>query len=425
MGGEVSKLLSKVGIPKMFQVTQVFPDQSIAPADIPKTVYGQLGREKLAKKLRPGMRVAITAGSRGVANVALITKSIADFVKKAGAHPFVVPAMGSHGGATAEGQKRMLEGFGVTEEYCGCPIVSSMETVHIGKTADGLDVYIDKNAAAADGIIVSCRVKPHTAFRGEYESGIMKMMAIGLGKQYGAEQCHNEGFKYMAKNVYAFGKATLENAPVLFAVAAVENAYDKTSRIAAVDADEIEEEEPKLLKEAFSLMPRILTESCDVLVVDRIGKNYTGGGMDPNITGTWVTPYGGGGITSQRVAVLDVSDESHGNTHGVGMASATTRRLFDKIDYDAMYMNGITSNLLGPGRLPYIMDNAREAIQVCIATCVEVDKDNLRVVRIPNSLELRRIWFSEAYLGEMSRRPDVVIESEPREMVFDAGGNLF
>ena len=309
----VAELVSDQKLPKMFRIRQKFPRERILPEDIPGVIEKLLAEEKFISQVKPGMRIAITAGSRGVANVALITKCIADFVKKAGADPFVVPAMGSHGGATAEGQREILASYGIVEEYIGCPILSSMEVKKIGVNEEGMDVYIDRYAAEADGIIVSCRIKPHTAFRGPYESGIMKMMTIGLGKQHGAEVCHAAGFKHMAKYVPMFGKAILENAPVLFAVASIENAYDETAKLVAVHADEVVEKEPPLLKEAFDKMPRILVDECDVLVVDQIGKNFSGDGMDPNITGTFCTPYATGGIKSQRVCVLDLSPETHGN----------------------------------------------------------------------------------------------------------------
>lgn len=274
----VSKLVSDIQLPKMFRVRQHFPRPKIEVDKIPDIIASLLSEDKFSSQIKPGMRIAITAGSRGVANVALITKCIADFVKLKGASPFIVPAMGSHGGATAEGQREILAGYGIVEEYVGCPIVSSMEVKKIGQTEDGRDVFIDKNAAEADGIIISCRIKPHTAFRGPYESGIMKMMAIGLGKQHGAEVCHAEGFKNMAKNVPLFGQAILKYAPVLFAVATIENAFDETCKLIAINADEVAEKEPPLLKEAFTYMPRILVDECDVLVVDQIGKNFSGDG---------------------------------------------------------------------------------------------------------------------------------------------------
>ena len=421
----VADLVSDQTIPKMFKVKQVFPRPKIEPEEIPGIIESLLSQEKFSSKVKPGMRIAITAGSRGIANVALTTKCIADFVRSRGAHPFIVPAMGSHGGATAEGQRAILEGYGITEDYVGCPIISSMEVKKIGVNEEGMDVFIDKNAAESDGIILGCRIKPHTAFRGPYESGIMKMMAIGLGKQHGAEVCHEAGFKNMAKYVPMFGRAIIKNAPILFAVPTIENAYDETCKIIAVNADEIIEKEPPLLQEAFANMPRILVDSCDVLVVDQIGKNFSGDGMDPNITGTFCTPYATGGIQSQRVCVLDLSPETHGNGIGLGYSSATTKRVFDQLDLSSMYPNAITCTVLGGVRIPIVMESDREAIQVCIRTCNEIDKKNPRVVRIPNSLHIEHIMLSESYYEEAKNNPNLIIESEPEYLPFDEDGNLW
>lgn len=410
----VADMVKDTFVPKMFRVKQIFPRPKIEPEEIPGIIEELLSEEKFASRIKPGMRIAITAGSRGIANVALTTKCIADFVKSRGGQPFIVPAMGSHGGATAEGQREILEGYGITEDYVGCPIISSMEVKKIGVTEDGRDTFIDKNAAEADGIILGCRIKPHTAFRGPYESGMMKMMAIGLGKQHGAEVCHEQGFKNMAKN-----------APILFAVPTIENAFDETCKITAVAAEDIEALEPGLLKEAFTYMPRILVDSCDVLVVDQIGKNFSGDGMDPNITGTFCTPYATGGIDAQRVAVLDLSPETHGNGIGLGYSSATTKRVFDQLDLPSMYPNAITCTVLGGVRIPIVMESDKEAIQVCIRTCNEIDKSNPRVVRIPNSLHIEHIMLSESYYEEAKANPNLIIESEPEYLPFDEDGNLW
>lgn len=424
MSGIVSKLLKDVEIPKMFRVNQLLPKDKIAIPEIPGIINTILSPKKFSSKIKPGMRIAITAGSRGVDNVALITKSIADFVKLKGGEPFVVPAMGSHGGASAEGQKQILIGYGLTEDYLGCPILSSMEVKLIGKTDDGRDVYIDKYAAEADGIIVSCRVKPHTGFRGPYESGIMKMMAIGLGKQQGAEYCHNEGFKNMAENVPRFGNAIIKHGPVLFAVAMIENAFDQTRRIAAVNSEEIAAVEPELLKEAYASMGKLIVGECDVLIVDEIGKNISGAGLDPNIAGTFITPYASGGLKWQRLALLDLTDVSCGNAIGIGPATSITKKLFDKMDLNAMYANGITSTVLGNSKIPAIMDNDKEAIQICIRTCTGIDKSKIKVIRIVNTLEIEHILLSEAYYDEIQNFPDLVIESESKPMIFDENENL-
>lgn len=424
----VADLVKETKLPKMFRVRQIFDKTKIDVKDIPQIINDLLSQEKFASRVKPGMRIAITAGSRGIANVALTTKCIVDFCKSRGAEPFVVPAMGSHGGATAEGQKAILTGYGVTEEYLGCPVISSMEVKCIGKNAEGVDVFIDKNAAEADGIILGCRIKPHTAFRGPYESGLMKMMAIGLGKQYGAEVCHEQGFQNMHKNVPLFGRAIIANAPILFGVPTIENAFDETVRIEAVAAEDIDAVEPVLLKYAFTKMPRIWVDDCDVLVVDQIGKNFSGDGMDPNITGTFCTDCATGGIKAQRVAVLNLSPETHGNAIGLGYSSATTKRVFDQLDLKSMYPNAITCTVLGGVRIPIVMESDKECMQCCLQTCNEIDKSKAKFVRIPNSLHLEYVELSEAYYDEVKNNPyykdKLEIISELHDWDFDEEGNL-
>ena len=424
MGNVISNLVQDVKVPKMFKVQQVFDDRHIEPQEIPELIEGMLRQDRFASRIQPGMDIAITCGSRQIKNIVILTKSIVAFVRSKGANPFIVAAMGSHGGATGEGQRAILRALGITEETVGCPIQSGMDVVKIGCTEDGRDVLIDKNAAGADGIIVCCRVKPHTNFRGPYESGIMKMMAIGLGKQIAASVCHDEGYGRMAENVPAFGKAVIRNSNILFAVAVIENAYDETAEIAVLGSSEIADKEPELLNRAKALIPRIQVPECDVLIVDRIGKNFSGSGMDPNITGTFLTPYASGGIRSQRVAVLDLSDESCHSGVGIGMAHATTRRFFEKMSFGQTYPNLITTKMIENARIPVVMENDREAIQVCLKTVTNADSHNWRLVRIPNSLNIRRIWLSEAFYEEAKENKGLIIESEPRDMEFDCHGNL-
>jgi hypothetical protein len=421
----VSNLVKDVYIPKMFKVRQVFDRPMLSLDEIEAFIEEGIYSEAIGKQIKPGMKIAITAGSRGVANIAFITKTIVDVVKAKKAEPFIIPAMGSHGGATAEGQKSVLESYGLTENYLGCEIKSSMEVVKIGVNEEGMDVLIDKYASEADGIIVCNRIKPHTCFRGPYESGLMKMMTIGLGKQSGAEVCHEAGFKHMSRYVPMFGKAILDQAPIICGIALLENAFDETYKVRVLKASDIPEAEPELLSEAKKMMPRILFDECDVLICDKIGKNYSGGGMDPNVTGTFVTPYASGGLKSQKVAVLDLSDESHGNGNGIGSAHATTRRFFDKMSFEMTYPNAITSTVVDNVRIPMVMKSDKEALQVCIRTCNEIDKKNPRIIRISNSLDVEHIWLSESYYEEAKMNPMVQIISEPEHPSFDDQGNLF
>ena len=410
----------------MFHAQQTFPREFIKPEDIEATVFREMGQEQFASLVKPGMEIAVTAGSRGIRNVDIITRAIVDFIKSCGAKPFIVPTMGSHGGATAEGQLEVLSSYGITPETMGCPIRSSMEVVKLGVSELGRIVYLDRNAYEADGIIVSCRIKPHNAFRGPYESGICKMLTVGLGKQAGASLVHTDGMDVIAKNIPTMAKVVLEKAKVLFAVPCIENSYDETCRITAVLAKDVLRVEPELLKFAFANMPKLIVGETDVLIVDEIGKNYSGTGVDPNITGTFSTPYVTGGIKVQRTCFLNLSEESHGNALGCGLASAITSKIFDDMDLEKMYPNCITSTVLASAHIPCVVANDREAIQICIKTCNKIKKDNVRVVRIPNSLHIGEIMLSESYYSDVKsgKYPGVEALDEPEELKFDPSGNL-
>lgn len=419
--GTVSRLLKDVPLPMMFHAAQKFNDAHIERQDLEKTIFNEIQRSGMDQRIRPGMRIAITAGSRGIRNVDEITRSVVAFVKSRGATPFIVPAMGSHGGATAEGQKEMLAGYGITEDRMGCEIRSSMETVYLGNSEFGKPVYMDRNAYESDGVILSCRLKPHNAFRGPVESGPCKMMTVGLGKQKGAEQVHSDGMDFIAKNIPTMAKVTLGTGKILFAIPCLENAYDQTLMFEAIPAEKILEREPELLKIAFANMPSILVGEGDVLIVDRIGKNFSGTGVDPNITGTFSTPYASGGVQVQRTCFLDLTEESHGNSLGVGLASAITRRIFDQIDADAMYTNCMTSTVIKSAMVPCVMSTDKEAIQFCIRTCNRIDKENPRVIRIQNSLHVGQVMLSRAYYDDVlvGKYAGLTAMDEPAAFAFD------
>ncbi len=300
----IQELLHGVHIPRMVRVHQKFDNEKVG--DISGVLQHELKKPAIIGQVKPGMRIAIAVGSRGVAEIATITKEVVKYLQAQSATPFVVPAMGSHGGATAPGQTEVLRNLGVTEESVGCPIVSSMEVVEIGRLSKGLPVYVDKHAYGADGIVIINRVKPHTAFRGANESGLVKMITIGLGKQKGAESCHAYGFQHMASHIVLMTEIALARLPILFGVATVENAYDQVAKIVAVPAAEIVAEDKRLLGEAKSRMARICFSAIDALIIDRIGKDISGDGMDPNITGRYPTPYATGGPKVSKMAVLDL-----------------------------------------------------------------------------------------------------------------------
>ena len=420
--GTVSRLLKDVPLPEMFHAAQKFNDAHIEREDIEKTIFEEIRSRGMDQRIRPGMRIAITAGSRGIRNVDEITRSVVAFVKSRGAEPFIVPAMGSHGGATAEGQREMLAGYGITEERMGCAIRSSMETVYLGNSELGKPVYMDRNAYESDGVILSCRLKPHNAFRGKVESGPCKMMTVGLGKQKGAEQVHSDGMDIIAQNIPTMAKVTIGTGKILFAIPCLENAYDQTLMFEAIPAENILEREPELLKIAFANMPSILVKEGDVLVVDRIGKNFSGTGVDPNITGTFSTPYATGGVQVQRTCFLDLTEESHGNSLGIGLASAITRRIFDQIDADAMYTNCMTSTVIKSAMVPCVMSTDKEAIQFCIRTCNRIDKDHPRVIRIQNSLHVGQVMLSRAYYEDVlaGKYDGLTALDAPEPLRFDA-----
>jgi len=416
-----------ITLPKMVKIKQIFPQEHIDSKDVQAFVTTKLNTQKFRDTLKPNWRVCITAGSRGIANLDKVISSVVDFVKSCDASPFIIPAMGSHGGATAEGQREILRDYGITEETMGCPIISSMETVHIGDTPDGQHVRIDKNAYEADAVIVVNRVKAHTDFRGPYESGLMKMITIGLGKQEGAESCHKRGFINMAHNVPQFANVTLSKINIVFGLALIENAYDETRDIIPLLGKEIPEKEPELLKLAKSLMPKLFIDETDVLVIDQIGKNISGNGQDPNITGRFVAKVPGlvGGINATQMVVLDLTDETHGNATGLGCADITTKRCIDKADIEKANANCLTSTELRGAALPPYALNDRAAICVALCTCRAVEQDNPRIVRIKNTLQIENIWISEALVPLVQNNSRVVIESGPEDFPFDEYGNLF
>lgn len=427
----ITQLLKDIPIPPMVKVRQKFDESKLE--DVAAELYQQLNRPAISQTIRPGMRIAVTCGSRGIDNIALMIKTIVDFCREKGADPFIIPAMGSHGGATGPGQKAVCESLGVTEDYCGCPIRSSMEVVQIGTTHcsdpmfDKKPVYEDRYAYEADGVIAVNRIKPHTSFVGPCESGIMKMLTIGLGKQKGAENAHFIGTRYMARTVEEFGKVMLDKGNVLFGVGMVENAYDKTCIIEAMTKEEIPVREPELLKIAKEKMPRLLPGKTDVLIVDRIGKNISGDGMDPHITGKFGPNFlASGGIpnfSSQRIAVLDLTDETEGQCMGIDAAYAISDRAWKKIDLIKTYPNAITSN--SPCAIPIIMKNDLETIQIAIRTCIQIDRNRPEVIRIKDTLHVSEMYYSEALAERMKGNPQIEFLSEPENMIFNGEGNLW
>ena len=423
----VSEMVSKTLLPPMIPVKQNMDKSHIPVEEIAGIVRDGLLNGFLQQKVKQGMRVAISCGSRGVSNIAVITKAIADTVYETGGKPFIFPAMGSHGGATAQGQTEvLLHQFGITEETMGCPILSAMDVIEVGETPNGLKVFADKNAAEADAIILCNRIKAHTAFESAYESGIIKMAVIGMGKQHGAETVHNAGFVHMGNLLPQFAKVLFENTKIIGGIGLIENAFNQTCKIAILDKDEIFDKEPELLLEAKQRMGHILLDNLDVLVVDRIGKNISGDGMDPHVTGRFAVPEAiNGKSKAQRLAVLDLTDESRGNCLGIGLADVTTKRLIDKYNIDYTYPNAVTSTVLNVCKVPIFACSDKACIQLALQTCNGINMLNPRVVRISDTLNLENIWISPALLEEAGSHPLIEIVGEQQKWSFDSSGNLW
>ncbi|MBL3644446.1 DUF2088 domain-containing protein [Bacillus sp. RHFB] len=413
----ISELLREIQLPKMVQVRQKFRTPQIA--DVAGEVKKAIKEAGVLSRINENDRVAIAVGSRGVADLPTLVRETVAAVKEAGGNPFIIPAMGSHGGATAEGQIDVLLQLGISEEAVGAPIKSSMEVIKLDELPNGLPVYIDKLAYESDKIIVINRIKPHTAFRGPVESGLMKMITIGLGKQKGAEAAHAYSFKYMAEHVPEMAKVSLSKAPIIFGLASIENAYDKPAKIVAVPAEDLEVVEPGLLLEAKSLMPKIHFDSMDVLIVNELGKDISGDGMDPNITGNFATPYATGGPDVKRTVVLGLTEKTHGNANGIGMADMTTKAVMNEIIWEKGYANALTSTVTDVVKLPMFLDTQELAVKAAIKTCNAFDLNKVRIVRIKNTLEIGEIWISESMMEEALKNEDIEILSDPEDLALD------
>ena len=416
------ELVKEIPLPQMAKVKQTFDDTEIE--DVTAVLVTEFEQKKIATTIKPGMSIAVAVGSRGLDRLVEMTKATIDFIKQHGGEPFIVPCMGSHGGATAEGQKAVLEHLGVKEEVVGAEIRSSMEVIKIDELENGLPIYVDKLASEADGIVVINRVKPHTAFRGPFESGIMKMISIGLGKQKGAEACHQLGFKHMAEHVPAMAKIIIDKMPILFAVASVENAYDRIKILEVLLPEDIEAREPTLQEISKASLPKIFFEQIDVLIIDEIGKNISGDGMDPNVTGRYPTPYAYGGPDVSKMVVLDLTEETEGNANGVGTADFTTQKLVDKMDREATYANGLTSTVVGPTHISTAMPSDKTAIQAAIKTCNILDFSKARVVRIKNTLEIGEIEVSINMKEDVETHQQLERITDWYNWNFDQDGNF-
>lgn len=411
--------------PRLLRVRQVFDAPRIP--DIAGATAAAL--EALRGRISPGMTVAITAGSRGIHDKPTVVRAAGQWLRSAGAKPFVVPAMGSHGGATAAGQLEMLAELGMTEESLGMPIRATMETVDLGRVSDGPNAHLDRNAAAADAILVINRVKAHTDFKGDVESGLAKIIAIGLGKQRGAEGIHLYGPANLKTWIPRVAGRILDTGKILGGIAIVENAYDRAARIEFVEPRDIGGAgEMRLLQEAKNLMATLPFDRLDVAVIDVMGKNKSGSGMDTNVIGRMMirgsAEFDRPHITN--IAVLDVSDESHGNAIGLGLADFIPFRILEKIDLRSTYINAMTSGLGGPQRaqIPIAMPTDRDAVAAAILTCGRADLERARIIRLRDTLDLAELLVSASLWDEVQKNPRLEIVGEPTAMSFDHEGRI-
>ena len=412
--------------PRMFRLRQTFDARRVT--DISGEVARQLDSLKLKEQIRPDQSVAITAGSRGIAHIGQITRAVVDHIKGLGAKPFIVPAMGSHGGGTAAGQTQLLEHYGITPEKMGCELRASMETVIVDRTPQGIPVHFDKHASLADHVLIVGRVKPHTGFVGDVESGLHKMMLIGLGKHEGAKIYHRAIADYSFMEIItAVAASVISKCRVVGGLAIVENAYDETALIEAVPPARFLEREKELLKLAIQWLPRLPFTVADLLIIDQIGKNISGTGLDTNVVGRKYNDHVATDrdtVRCKRIFVRGLTEETHGNATGIGISEFTNQRTADAIDRKITAINCITGLHPTAAMIPIAYETDREAISQALHTCGLVEPPNAKVIQIKDTLHLADVLVSEKYLDELSGRNDLERLSEPDEMAFDAHGNL-
>jgi len=411
--------------PKIFKIHQKITPPCLE--QIEKRVHELLDQFELSKKVKKGERIGLTAGSRGIKDKPRVLKAIVDRLTDLGASPFIVPCMGSHGGATSEGQIEVLESLGITEKSVGAPIISSMDVKEIGRTKFGTPVLIARDLLKADRIVVVNRVKPHTDFRGEIESGLVKMMVIGMGKHQGALMVHRltieHGFPAVLGEV---GSILLKRLPILFGVGMIENQYGKTAFMDLLKPEELIEKEKVLLKRARRLISSIPFDQMDILILDEMGKNISGTGMDTNVIGRRLFIRGPKPRKPKitRIFVRDVTEESHGNALGIGMADYITKRLFDKIDYPSMAVNCLTGMIPENGRVPVFFERDRDALSAAHDNSGVLRPQDLRILWVKNTLELEYLYASQVLLKEARSKPRLEILGDLSEIPFDQNGNL-
>ena len=414
--------LECVEIPKMMKIRQLYDAHKIE--DLRTHTQREIETKIHDLTRFAGKRICVTAGSRGIPHQDTIIRAICDKLKEYGAKPFIVPAMGSHGGGTTEGQVEMIAGYNITEASMGVPILASMEVVQISTLEDGTPVYCDKYAAESDGIVIFNKVKPHTNFRGRHESGMAKMMAIGLAKHKGASMFHMQGFHTFAKRIPEVCGEFLRHAPIAFGIGLVQNAYDEISDLEACEPEDILEVDARLLEVAKAKIAQFKFKDIDVLIVDQIGKNISGSGMDPNVSGRGLNPGFEDLMNIKKIFVRGLTEETHHNACGIGCADITTLRCVNDVDWGATWINLTTSTELRGGSVPIYANNDREALMIAIRTCNGIDMKRAKVVRIRDTLSLEDIEVSTVYYDELKDNPEIQITSEPFDLRFGEDGYL-
>lgn len=411
-------------IPQIIQISQSHNQPEVS--DIHQATLDAWNQAPVAQRIKPGEKVAIGVGSRGISGIQAMVKATAAFVKARGATPMVVAAMGSHGGANPQGQRELLAEYGVSDTALGIPVLTDMDVEVIGTNSWGEPVYWDRNALKADKVLCLARVKPHTDFRGDYESGIVKMLVIGFGKREGASQHHVWGISGLRDMMPKTVEVILEKSPFEAGLAIVENAREKTAMLEVVDRADVLKREPQLLDLARKWMARLPFDQCDLLVIGEVGKNYSGAGIDPNVVGRLLmeTVPEDPKPCITRICALDLAPESHGNATGVGIADLTTERLIASIDPVPFRMNNLTARFLWRSKLPLSFPNDRECLMAGLESCWRPRWDEIRLAIIPNSLELESLWVSPAMWETIKNRPEVKKEGNPGEIPFDSQGNL-
>lgn len=412
-----------IPLPRMLPVRQKLSTTRVE--HIALTVAEQFKKPGIASKIKPGHRIAVGCGSRGIANIQEIVQAVVAGIKSLGGEPFLFPAMGSHGASHAEGQKQVLEDYGLTEIAVGAPIRATMETKELGQLAGGLPIYADAYAMDADGIILVNRIKPHTSFRGDIESGVIKMMTIGMGKIRGATALHSQGMDQFPTLLPTAARLIMQQAPFRFGIGIVENAHDDTMHIEAIAAEHLLQREVELQAMAKQSIGRLFIEDIDMLIIEEMGKNISGSGFDPNVTGR--NNRGIEGFDTprvKRIVVLDLTDASHGNATGLSLADVIPMKLFHKIDFSALYANVIASAYLDGGAIPLIMNTSQEAIALAIKSVPRVPPLDCRIVRLRNTLQVTNYEVSEALADELQNDPRFDILADPEPFQFDAHGEL-